>query len=414
MLGWEFPPFKSGGLGTACLGLTKGLSKQGVDITFVMPKAKGEISSSHVHLIVADRIGQTAEKVSYGDIKVKGITSLLKGYVDSQQYAEIWYKTTQEQQKAVSESSDEVYGKNLFEEVGRFSQKASLIAQNENFDIIHAHDWMTYPAAIAAKRMTNKPLVVHIHATEMDRTAGHPDPIVFDLERQGFEQADMIIAVSEWTRQKVINHYNIPPEKVQVVHNGVEMYNLSDTSKHTLGADDKIILFLGRLTIQKGPEHFLWAAKKVAEVEPNVKFVIAGSGDMQNRMVEEAVNLGISDKVIFTGFLSGADIDRAYRMADLYVMPSISEPFGITPLESMKNGTPTLISKQSGVSEVVKHCLKVDFWDIDQMANKMTSVIKYKDLQSTLSDEGLQEVQNITWDVSADKCINIYKDMIPR
>ncbi len=416
MFGWEFPPLTSGGLGTACFGLTRGLSNQGVNISFVMPRSPKEPGSSHVDLIFASDIRNESQK--RGRIDIKGVKSLLKGYINSEQYSEIWHEHQKDAQKK-SDPAEQVYGKDLYEEVYRFSQKARTIAKDNNFDIIHAHDWMTYPAAIQAKKFSNKPLVLHIHATEFDRTADHPNQLVYDIEYNGFHNADMILAVSERTRQKVINNYNVPPEKVRVVHNAVD-FNLDDNHSSDCSGQnnlniskfDKVVLFLGRITIQKGPEHFLWAAKKVLDLEPNVKFVVAGSGDMERRMIEESNNLNISDKVIFTGFLKGKDIDRAYSLADLYVMPSISEPFGITPLESMRNNTPVLISKQSGVSEVLNNCLKVDFWDIDQMANKIVSILRYKDLHEMLKEDGFKEVHTFNWDIPAKKCISAYNKLL--
>ncbi|MFO7711435.1 MAG: glycosyltransferase family 4 protein [Candidatus Woesearchaeota archaeon] len=398
MFGWEFPPFTSGGLGTACHGLTKGLCHHGVDVTFVVPRGKGDPNSSHVNMIFANELSKK------GSFAIKEIDSPLLPYMDSKSYARIWYNNPE-----VEEEYD-VYGKNLYEEVQRFAQQADKI-DCDDYDIIHAHDWMTYPAAIRAKERTGKPLVLHIHATEFDRTTGSPNQKIYDIERQGFEAADVILAVSELTRQKVIQQYCIPKEKVQVVHNAIEIS--ADSVSQKVGCSkDKMILFLGRITIQKGPEHFVWAAKKVAEVEHNVRFVVAGSGDMESRMVDVAADLGIADKFVFTGFLRGPDVDRAFKMADLYVMPSISEPFGLTPLEAMRNGTPALISKQSGCSEVLKHCLKVDFWDIDQMANKMVSVLRYNELYSTLSEEGTKEVQRFNWVIPAEKCVKIYSSYI--
>ena len=413
MLGWEFPPFTSGGLGTACHGLTKSLCSQNVDVTFIVPKGEGDRAKTHVNLLVAEDLdrAQAGEEVSF---RVKEISTLLKGYMNSEQYAKVWLEEERTRREAGEKPASQLYGKNLYEEVHRYANKARMLSQFEDFDVIHAHDWMTYPAAVQVKESTGKPLVVHIHATEFDRTSDNPNPAIYEIENTGFQSADMILAVSEWTRQKLIKHYGVDPSKVQVVHNAVEFTDDKAClpEEFPIKRKDKVVLFLGRLTIQKGPEHFLWAAKKVASVEPNVKFVVAGSGDMESRMVDEAVRLGMSDKVIFTGFLRGPDIDRAYRMADLYVMPSISEPFGITPLESLRNGTPTLISKQSGVSEVLRNCLKVDFWDIDQMANKMVSVLRYPELMEELVSNGSTEVHSFSWDIPAQKCRLAYESVL--
>jgi glycogen synthase len=408
MLGWEFPPFNSGGLGTACKGLTKGLSNENVDVTFVLPKAKGEAKSDHVNLIVANNvyIDSQNDKISFLEVN-----SLLVPYITSDEYLERYNEINHTEIKhGTMNSDDDIYGKNLYEEVHRYSQKMELISQLEDFDLIHAHDWMTYPAGIVAKKATGKPLVCHIHATEFDRTGGNVNQYVYDIEREGFHQADKIIAVSNLTKNKVVEHYGVSPDKIEVVHNAVEFNEHEQES--CIKSNDKVVLFLGRITIQKGPEYFLYAAKRVLDMDPNVKFVVAGSGDMEGFMIKEAARLGIGNKMLFTGFLRGKDIDRAYKMADLYVMPSVSEPFGITPLESMRNGTPCLISKNSGVSEVLNHCLKVDFWDIDQMSNKILATLKYGALHKELQSNGYKEVHTFNWDSPARKCVSVYNSVL--
>jgi glycosyltransferase involved in cell wall biosynthesis len=305
-----------------------------------------------------------------------------------------------------------IYGKNLMQEVERFANAAESIAMDEQFDVIHCHDWLTFKAGMNVKRRTKKPLVVHVHATEFDRTGGNGrNDYVYNIEREGMMMADKVITVSNFTKNMVVNNYGIDPNKIEVVHNAVEFTDY-DTEKQRIGANDKIVLFLGRITLQKGPDYFIESACKVLKKMGNVKFVIAGSGDMEYRMIERAAQLGIGDKVLFAGFLQGDDIDRAYKMADVYVMPSVSEPFGITPLESMRNGTPVIISKQSGVSEIVKNCLKVDFWDTDQMANKIIGVLKYKELHDELRDNGSREVMKFNWDVPAQKCMGIYRGIM--
>ncbi len=402
MFGWEFPPFASGGLGTACHGLTKGLVNQGAEVTFVIPKTSKEIGPTHVNLICADKFGK--------GIKLKFVDSLLVPYIDSSQYEERYKDLVI---SPGQNNSDSIYGKDLFAEVFRYSEKAKLIAMNEDFDVIHCHDWMTYKAGIKAKQVSKKPLVVHIHATEFDRTGGNPNQYVYNIEREGFHEADRILAVSEFTRQKVINHYGIHPNKVEVVHNAVEFNEDSFKDEHfEIKKHDKIVLFLGRITLQKGPEYFVYAARMVADHDPNVKFVVAGTGDMERFMIEKATEMGLADKFIFTGFLKGKEIDRIYKMADVYVMPSVSEPFGITPLEAMRNNTPVIISKQSGVSEVINHCLKVDFWDIHRMAEQIISVIKYNELSDSLKENGYFEVNKFNWDEPARKCINAYHSVI--
>lgn len=388
MFGWEFPPYSSGGLGTACYGLTKGLSKHNIQIIFVLPY-DFELETDFLRLIPAN-------------IKIRKIDSLLRPYASSVDYG--YRKSKNKKYNPV------MYGASLFEEVYRYSEEARKIALSEDFDIIHCHDWMTFKAGMNAKAIKNKPLVVHIHSTEFDRTGGNGvNQHVYDVEREGMENADAVIAVSNFTKNKIIENYGINPNKIFVVHNAVEKKcsSINESKKH-----EKVVLFLGRITLQKGPDYFLYAAKKVIEQDPSVKFVLAGSGDMEHFIIEKSAELGISRNVLFTGFLQGEDVDRAYKMADLYVMPSVSEPFGITVLESIRNGTPVLISKQSGVSEVIKHCLKADFWDIDDMANKILAALHYKALHQTLKEHNNIEIKKINWDASAKKCIDIYKKLL--
>lgn len=397
MFGWEFPPYHSGGLGTACYGLTKGLSKRGVDITFVVPTLPSGAKSDFMNLISA------------GDIKrlrFKTIDSPLQGYVTPEQYSKAILL------RNISKEQKEVYGKNLFSEVYRYAQKASLIAATEDFDIIHCHDWLTYQAGLNAKEISGKPLVVHVHATEFDRTGGlGVNQTVYNLERRGMEAADRVIAVSNFTKNKIVQHYGIDPIKIDVVHNAVSFEGRQDHHDLEINKNKKIVLFLGRITLQKGPDYFLYTARRVLDAEPDALFVIAGTGDMSSQIVEKAAELGIGDKVLFTGFLTGEEINKAYRMADVYVMPSVSEPFGITPLEAMRNKTPVIISKQSGVSEVVKSCLKADFWDIERMANQIVGLLRYSEAKDDLSESGHMEVQNIRWDDSAGKCLAVYNNM---
>ena len=399
MLGWEFPPVFSGGLGTACFGLTKGLANQGVQVTFVMPTGPENMKGEYVNLIVADKLIQKS------NFKIRAVKSLLSPYLNEETY---------EEQLRISEKREDgvasLYGKNLFEEVYRFSQRVKLIAQNEDFDIIHAHDWLTYLAGIEAKKISGKPLVVHIHATEFDRTGGNSlNQYVYDLERKGFHAADRIFAVSNYTKSMVTRHYGVSPDKVTVVHNAVAF---KETKNFNINPEDKIVLFLGRITLQKGPEYFLYAAKKVLEYDPTIKFMFAGSGDMEAKMIELAASLGIANKVLFAGFLKGEDVSRAYQMAEIYVMPSVSEPFGITPLEAMKVGTPVIISKQSGVSEVINHVLKVDFWDVDDIAAKILALIHYRSLHSELVEHGSFEVSKFSWNIPAKKCIDVYHQVL--
>jgi glycogen(starch) synthase len=440
MLGWEFPPFISGGLGTACHGLTRAMSELGVEIIFVLPKPFQQTSATHVRMLSPQQVKQwnniPGEIVGFTQKELKHVTfytigSSLQPYVTPQQYQQqieglIRQKATQEQMKAlggmeeirhwlqlVSATLDQPgqYSGDMYTEIHRYAAAAVRLALQEQFDVIHAHDWMTYPAGIAVAAMTGKPLVIHVHSTEYDRSGENVNQMIYDIERRGMHAASKIIAVSHMTRNIILARYGIMGDKVEVVYNGVER-NGDSISYNKIGIrnDEKIVLFLGRITMQKGPEYFLMAARKVLEVMDNVKFVMAGSGDMMHRMIEMASQMGIGNKVLFTGFLHGKDVQRVFQMADLYVMPSVSEPFGIAPLEALNFDVPVLISKQSGVAEVLNHVLKVDFWDIQEMANKIVAVLKYPPLQLTLREHGNFEVRKLRWSDAARKCLKVYRE----
>jgi len=425
MFGWEFPPFKSGGLGTHCYGLTKAMSSKNVQITFVMPKAPGKVHSDAVKLLAANQIS-SYQVGQDGNLKlISATSSLYSPYMTPAQYQAMLSRHSDlirrnknilsmkggrvliADDTAASPSSSPDYGWGLYDEVYRYALKAAEIASIEDFDVIHCHDWMTYQAGMKAKEVSGKPLVVTVHSTGFDRTGGNPNPYEYDVEKAGMMAADRIIAVSKYTKSMIVQHYGINPDKINVVYNAVEQKGYN-AKKIKLDEKDKVVLFLGRITIQKGPDYFVSAARKVLDVEPNVKFVVTGTGDMLGWMINEVAWRGMADKFIFTGFMTGKDVDRLYKMADLYVMPSISEPFGITPLEAIKNGTPALISHQSGVSEVLQHVLKVDFWDIDEMANKIVAVLRYSALSHTLNQHSTIEVQSMTWEKVADDTLGVY------
>jgi len=423
MLGWEFPPFISGGLGTACYGLTKALDQLGAKVTFVLPRMVDGQYATHVKLLTPGccnrGFGRTRREGDLKNVTFRSIMSPLQPYATPQAYDEKIEKILRQRREAGGTALGEKlaqggsdYAGDLYREVHRYASLAMELARDEEFDVIHAHDWMTYPAAVGVAMISGKPLVVHIHSTEFDRSGEHVNQVVYDIERQGLQQADKVIAVSQFTRGIVISRYGIPGDKVEVVYNGVERNGSWSVAPIPIQRDEKIVLFLGRITMQKGPEYFLHAAKKVLEVMDNVKFVMAGSGDMMYRSVELAAQLGIGHKVLFTGFLRGDDVRRIYKMADLYVMPSVSEPFGIAPLEALDNDVPVIISKQSGVSEVLRHALKVDFWDVNEMANKMVAVLKYPPLQMTLRSHGNFEVRKLRWRDAARHCLKIYQEML--
>jgi glycosyltransferase involved in cell wall biosynthesis len=395
MFGWEFPPFNSGGLGTACHGLTHALAKQNAAITFVLPR-RMQIDTNSMRFVFADS--------EY--ITIHEVDSLITPYINSEDYEDRYIRLGMEKPS--------IYGKSLFEEVYRYSKKGREIAKKEKFDVIHSHDWLSFGAGIEAKKVSGKPLIAHIHATEFDRTGNNSvNSHVYNLEKHGMQMADKVIAVSNFTKEIIVKKYGIPAQKITVVHNAITPgRHHSPESHHMRTIFKKIVLFVGRLTLQKGPDIFLRAAQKVLEVDPTVAFIIAGAGDMERQVVRECAALGISDKVFFTGFLRGEELNRIYQAADLYVMPSISEPFGITVLEALNNGTPVLVSKQSGVSEVLTHVLKVDFWDVDEMTNKIMAVLNYKSLKHTLREHGTHEVGKLSWDKSAAQCLQLYRQCV--
>lgn len=391
MFGWELPPHNSGGLGVACHGLSKALHNQNVDLLFVLPK-KININSDY-KILFADENNRAAV-----------INSSLMPYISSEQYQKLKHDFS-------------LYGATLFDEVENFANKARSLIQSENFDVIHAHDWLSFKAGIIAKELTNKPLIVHVHSTEYDRTGGnYMNKHVYDIEKKGMERADKVIAVSKFTKKIIVDKYGIDERKIEVVHNRINADEYKDPAAEEIFSikkqNKKIVSFVGRITLQKGPEYFLKVAKRVLEFDKNVLFVMAGSGDMEHKMIEEAAVMGISDKVFFTGFLRGNDLEKVFRLSDLFVMPSVSEPFSIVTLESILHGTPVLISKQSGVSEVLSHALKVDFWDIDEMTDKILSVLHNDSLKSALKENGKKEVEGFSWDIAAQECVKLYSSLI--
>ena len=422
MLGWEFPPFISGGLGTACYGLTRAMDQLGLEVTFVLPKFVESKYATHVRLLTPDS-HRSATFFKYHhlkNVKFQTIDSPLQPYSTPEVYQRQIEETLRKKQRLHGNKVTSAglfmlpkdYSSDMYTEVHRYAAMAAELADDQQFDIVHAHDWMTFPAGIAVAAVSGKPLVVHMHSTEFDRSGEHVNQMIYDIERAGMERADRIIAVSHYTRNVIIGRYGISGDKVKVAYNGVERLGSWPSEDTSITKDEKIVLFLGRITMQKGPEYFLHAAKKVLEVMDNVKFVMAGSGDLMHQSIEMAAGLGIGHKVLFTGFLHGEDVQKIYKIADLYVMPSVSEPFGIAPLEALDHDVPVIISRQSGVSEVLTHALKVDFWDVNEMANKIVAVLKYPSLQMTLRSHGNFEVRRLRWKDTAIKCVKIYEEML--
>ncbi|RME31049.1 glycosyltransferase family 1 protein [Candidatus Woesearchaeota archaeon] len=406
MLGWEFPPYFAGGVGIVCYELTKALAKHGVTVTYIMPRGPEHVHANHCELLVADNL------ILDKRVTVARIDSLLEAYTGYDEYG----RRLSTLLKHGRGSAGKLYGENLLQEIHLFAEKVKLLVTElgMDFDVIHAHDWTTFPAAMALKELTGKPLIVHVHITEFDKTGGeHADPRIYAIERAGMLAADRVIAVSNMIRKRCIYQYHVPPDKIRIVYNAVEFNRRPGLPEEfPIRKQDRVVLFLGRITLQKGPDYFMEAAKKVLEMNPNVKFVMAGTGDMLPRMIERAAELGIGDKFIFPGFVNREQGDKLYRMADVFVMPSVSEPFGIVPLEAMYQGTPVIISRQSGISEVLKHALKVDFWDVNDIANKIMAALSYRTLHRELTDRGNQEVMGFNWEKPATEVEHIYEEVV--
>ena len=423
MFGWEFPPHISGGLGTACYGLTKGLSEiEGLEVTFVVPKAFGDEDQSAMKLIGANTVPVNKKDFQFQESRKKmdylEVDSLIIPYVSEEEFWE--YKSGKYPRNSRFVETDDglrinfsgSYGAGLLEEIKNYALVAEIIAANTEFDIIHAHDWLAYPAGLAAKKVSGKPLVVHVHATDFDRSGGSVNPNVYSIEREGMELADKVITVSNLTRNTVIHKYEINPEKVETVYNAVEPIGDEPGSLPPKGIDEKIVTFLGRVTMQKGPEYFIEAASLVLRQMRNVRFVMAGSGDMLDAMIARTAELGIADKFHFTGFLKGTDVSDLFRMTDVFVMPSVSEPFGIVPLEAMQLNVPVIISNQSGVAEVLENAIKIDFWDTFAMADSIFGILNYPSLAVHFKEEGKLEVDALKWVNSAMNVKRVYDSVL--
>lgn len=426
MFGWEFPPHIAGGLGTACYGMTRGLARNGVEVVFVMPRAYGDEDQRFARVVNAsdvETIGtrdhefseELLEKVSFIHID-----SNMLPYISPEEYAAYHdefvrsgrtHEWTDVWKQRYTFSGK--YGANLMEEVARYAMVAAQVAKDleGQFDVIHAHDWLTYFAGIAAKRVSGKPLVVHMHATEFDRSGENINRRVYAIEKAGMQAADRVIAVSELTRRIVIGKYGIPADKVVTVHNAVR-FGESEEAAPERAVKDKVVTFLGRITYQKGPDYFVEAAAKVLQRVSDVRFVMAGSGDLMNHVVRRVAQLGIADRFHFTGFLKGGEVQRMFRLSDVYVMPSVSEPFGISPLEAMRSGVPVIISRQSGVAEVLDYAIKVNYWDVDALADAIYGLLTYPALGRMFASKGLEEVTGLKWTNAAAKIKTVYETVV--
>ena len=426
MFGWEFPPHIAGGLGTACEGIVKGLAYNGVETLFVMPSASGDEDQSATTIINASDVAVDTASSTVDEfldkVKFVHIGTNMIPYVGPEEFSSIVEEERRRQsedfriQYGMKYKFSGKYGTNLMEEVARYAMVGGTIAMQhkDEFDVIHAHDWLTYLAGIAAKELTGKPLVVHVHATSYDRgDEKHIDTRILDIETRGMLAADRVVTVSNLTRSIVINKYHIDPSKVVTVHNAVDFSGRENLSVER-GVKDKVVTFLGRITFQKGPEYFIEAAAKVLKRTDNVRFVRAGSGDMMNRCIKYVARLGISDRFHFTGFLRGKDVQKMFALSDVYIMPSVSEPFGISPLEAMRTNVPSIISHQSGAAEILKYAFKVDFWDVDAMADCIFGLLKYPALSSFAAKQGYDEVNRLKWNVATAKLKTIYESLIQK
>ncbi len=415
MFGWEFPPHILGGLGTASYGLTKGMWECGnMDITFVIPKPFGDEDKSFAKIIGASQV-----PVAWRDVNREYVESRIGNVMNPDEYyrlrdhiyADFNYMRLND--LGCIEFSGR-YPDNLLEEINNYSICAGVIARTEEFDVIHSHDWLTYPAGIHAKQVTGKPLVIHVHATDFDRSRGNVNPTVYNIERDGMLHADHIITVSNLTRNTVIDKYGIDPAKVTTVHNAVTPLSEELLNVNPPRSKEKVVTFLGRITMQKGPEYFVEAAARVLKNNHNVRFVMAGSGDMMEKMITLAAERGIADRFHFPGFQKGKQVYEMLKASDVYVMPSVSEPFGISPLEAMQMGVPSIISKQSGCAEILTNVIKTDYWDIDAMADAIYSIVTYPAMHAQLQEDGLNEVNQITWNKAGAKVIDIYNKVLHR
>lgn len=390
MFGWELPPHNSGGLGVACYGITKGLSSLGVPISFAMPR-KLPTNTPFMDVVTPWLPG----------VRFTALNSLLQAYLVKHRYKML---LTAAKDKAS-------YGLDLYEEAQRFGRLAGFWSMTQKHNLIHAHDWMTYPAAMQAAKFSRKPWIAHVHATEFDRTGGFLDNRIAEIEYEGLNNADQVIAVSAYEKEMVIKHYGVPRSNIAVVHNGIDMLEFQPMDIRRVFPNDKIVLFVGRLTFQKGVDYLLKAAKQALEKLPNTVFVIAGSGDMEQRLIMQAAYMGIGQRIIFTGFVTGQKLKTLYSMADLFIMPSVSEPYGLVALEAIASGTPTIISKQSGVGETLPSVFKVDFWDTTLMADQMAYLLSHPDQARDITKKARGEAEKRSWNQAATEVLSVYNQI---
>lgn len=387
MLGWELPPHNSGGLGVACYQLSKALASYGVQIDFVLPATtQSHDSIDFMNVLPVQPVEESHRDVYKLSYENKNIDSIQTLQADYKKYVE------------------------------------DYIRKNGSPHIIHAHDWLTLEAGVHAKNLCGAPLVAHVHATEFDRSGGgYGNPFIHEVEQHGLMMADRIIAVSEYTKRLVSRTYHIPLDKIDVVHNSYSLGDMCEADRvsyryldmlHSEGYS--VVAAVGRLTLQKGLMQFLDAASKAAHRYDRLAFVIAGAGEQRDELIARAAELNISEQTIFTGFVRGTAWRQIYEIADMFVMSSISEPFGITALEAAAHGTPVIMTKQSGVAEVLTHSLKYDYWDTDRLADMMVNVASSDGLKQTIADNALKQLETISWESMAERCLGVYRNVTRR
>jgi glycosyltransferase involved in cell wall biosynthesis len=444
MLGWEYPPHIAGGLGTACAGLTAALARQGVQIHFIVPQMFGDEKVEHMAFSGVCGAIKPSEspKEHAAPVELTPIPAFLKPYWSPQHYRKavnIALKTQLQhtlddrsrqalldgevfgvQLSGVLSAADvsssrsvqaQLYAADIFSEVERFTAHVVAKFSLSDFDIIHAHDWMTFPAAVALARITNRPIVVHVHSLEHDRSGVFYDKTIDAIEGFGLRSADRVIAVSHFTRRSIELHHHIPHERVAVVHNGIYPREVVSDYRHRKTWPKNVVLFLGRVTFQKGPDYFIEVATRIIPHIKDIIFVVAGEGDMLPQVVEQVQKLALQEYFLFPGFVQGQELEELFSVADLYVMPSVSEPFGLTALEAISFDTPVVLSKQSGAAEVLQNVLKSDFWDTQRMADLIINALLHSELRDELTAHAKQEIAELHWDAAALKTIDVYREI---
>ncbi|MCF8429114.1 MAG: glycosyltransferase [Bacteroidia bacterium] len=417
MFGWEFPPVISGGLGVACLGLCKALSPL-ADVKMIIPKSVPDFKIPNIELIGLNAFSREelrdmfSKKSKHGNHGLNfyqinaGVNPYIK--IDSNESINKKFYDVYNQNIEPFEI-DALYAGDVIKKAIEFSRISVQYALLQDFDVIHAHDWLTFLPAIELKMLTGKPLVLHVHSLEYDRSGADIKNWVYDLEKKAMDLADRIIPVSNYTGDICHTHYGVPKYKIIPIHNGVE------SIKHTVKKSphkDKLIIFFGRITMQKGPEFFVEAAKLVLKYHNNVKFVMAGSGDLHKPLIEKIASYGLGDKFFFTGFLNKQKLNELLAISEVYCMPSVSEPFGLSAVEAVQYGLPVIMSKTSGAGEVLSSALKIDFWDTHKLAQYMIASIDYKGLSAEMVGKADKDLKHITWEKTADKVMQIYEILI--